>query len=393
MRQNEPQDNGMTSSGSSSNKIAKYDAVLVGLITGVSSAVLAEHARDLSNRTLEPVVQYVCVAAEAEMSVLRRHWIAGHAPTVDVIAQNPECVGCAIAGDIIRSAAQHLDAGFTTIDAVLPPGTDAVHMSQRINEQTGLVTSHLRVVLDAATIHDDVHCGDDLRSTDMISWHGDQRWVAHATIGLVTAADQVILAAPNGDGATAIALVSHLNPAAGIHTQLADVPTHVTFNATDLAARRDGVTRPYTPPRAQAGYESSVIADHRPFHPQRLLQAVTEIAEHVVRVEGQLWLATQPGQVFRLHVSAGLASLDPRAEWLSNEIWEAPSESRRATADWDSLPIWGDRNSQLTVTTSSYADTDMHRAVTTRLTRALATTDELAEGPDLWRTWDDPFRP
>jgi len=368
MRQNEPQGDGISPSGSSSNKLTKQNTVLVGLITGVSSAVLAEHSRDLSNRTLEPVVQYVCVVAEAKISVLRRHWIAGHAPTVDVIAQNPDCVGCAIAADVIRSAAQHLDAGFTTIDAVLPPGTDAVHMSQRINEQTGLVTSHLRVVLDAARIHADVHCSDDLHSSEMVSWSGDQRWVAHATIGLVTAADQVVLTAPNGDDATAIALVRHLNPAARVHSQLAELPTHVTFNAEATAARRDGVAGPSMPPLAQAGYESSVTAYHRPFHPQRLLQAVTEVAEHVVRVEGQLWLATQPEQVFRLHVSAGLASLDACGQRL------------------------GGRNSNIVVTTSSYADTDMHRAVVTRLTRAVATPHEFAAGPDLWRGWDDPFR-
>jgi|GEM_PF-4387077 len=174
MRQNESQNNGMLPAGSNGNNPTNHDAVLVGLITGVTSAVLAEHARELSNRTLEPVVQYVYVPTGAEISVLRRYWIAGYPPSVNMIAQNPVCACATIAADVIRSAAGHLDAGFTTIDAVLPPGADAGNICQRINDQTGLAMSHLRVVLDAAV-------------------------------------DRVILTAPNGGDTTAIALVGHLN--------------------------------------------------------------------------------------------------------------------------------------------------------------------------------------
>ncbi len=371
MRSNHSDDGEITASSAGQRFLKASSSVRVGIATGVSADVLSGHARELSNSTLEPVVQYVCVSATAGFAVVRRHWIAGHAPNVDLIGEDPDCVGCTIAEDIVRSADNNRDAGIATIDVILPPGTDAVHLAQLIDAQETLMTHYHRVVLDSKTIDDDVRSDADMTTTNMVTWEGDQRWVAHTTIGLVAAADQVLLTESADEAARQIALVNHLNPEARICTSLTELPQTSGRTADSIPAMRRAPWAQMIPSPAQHGFESSALVEQRRFHPQRLLAAVAEAADHVVRVDGDIWLANQSPVPYRLHISAGMASLDP-IELAVTSDGVVPA-------------------SNVTVTTNSYATSDLHRSVIQVLQQALLTPTEQHAGPDLWRTWDDPF--
>lgn len=110
-------------------------------------------------------------------------------------------------------------------------------------------------------------------------------------------------------------------------------------------------------------------------HPRRLLDAVKIVAAHVVRVDGYVWLATQPHTAFRLHVSAGLASLDPHVKWTREAQDEGNAPSTRLTL----------------TTTETATGHDSHAAVLDMLRAALLTPAGLAIGPTGWADLDDPF--
>ncbi|MCX6459149.1 MAG: GTP-binding protein [Actinobacteria bacterium] len=344
----------------------------VGIVTGTRSADLAEHARALSNQTLEPVLQYVFATASKQHALLRRHWLAGLAPTVTLIAENPDCIGCAIGADLIRFAA---DNDTSQLAAILPPGTDATHMAQTVDRQPHAHTRYVRALVDAHTVMADLASNDDLDNTEMVSWYGDQRWVAHAVIGLITTADQVLI---SGDypAPETIAVIKHLNPAARLHfapPQFDESPATFRNGPT---TRRDPYAALKQPCEPAAGVRTSIIHEELPIHPQRLLDEITAVAGHVIRIDGDVWLASQSELAFRLHASAGIASLDPRGPW---EITSDDSTQR--------APV-----TRLVVTTTeTAAGNDPHVAVVLRMRASLLTRDEFGAGRALWDTFDDPF--
>jgi G3E family GTPase len=370
----------------------------LGIVTGTRNSELTEHARALSNQTLEPVVQYVYATAGDQPALLRRHWLAGHAPNVVVVAHDPACVGCAITADLKEFTAEHDPR---RIAAMLPAGTDATHMAAVIDGDPQLHVRYVRAIVNGDSLTDELACADDLHLSDMVSWSGDQRWVAHTVIGLLAAADQVLL---HGDRFTSEvpALVQHLNNVAQVHlttSGLAD--TSVTFgrrpsrneraggegSSSELVhghARRrtrgDGQDQPQgSIPVPKAGVRTSRLTDATAMHPERLLSAVTDIADHVVRVDGCIRLASQPDRVYRLHVSAGMASLDPIGEYVRSDRHHPQCDPREI------------RNDLIVTTREPDTGNCPHNTVIARLRSAILVPAEVGLGPTEWRTFPDPF--
>lgn len=187
---------------------------------------------------MEPVLQYVYATASAEQALLRRHWLAWGIPTVTVVAENPDCVGCAIGTDLGLFANQYRPEMVAA--APLPAGTDATHMAETIDAMPGSHTRYVRTIVNADTLLEDLACADDLDTTYLPKWcpGGNQRWVAHATIGLITNADQQLLTVsdlplkPQQSSTTS-------NPSAYVHhatTALADTP--ITFSSSRSGTHR-----------------------------------------------------------------------------------------------------------------------------------------------------------
>ncbi|MCB0919950.1 MAG: GTP-binding protein [Actinobacteria bacterium] len=193
--------------------------------------------------------------------------------------------------------------------AIVPAGVCPQHIATRIDAIPAVAVKGLRTVVDIGSIVSDVSSAQDLSERGMASFDGDQRWVALTTIALVEAADQVLTAGEQDDN-SAIALLRHLNPHARIGHRLVELAGVCTYDRGRPASPHTDCS---SPPTAQpaAGYRSSV--HHLPdrLHPHRLQDAVEHVATKVIRADGCLRLATQPSALMRLHVSAGMASLDP----------------------------------------------------------------------------------
>lgn len=219
----------------------------------------------------------------------------------------------------------------------------------------------------------------------------DGRTVAQVVVGQTEFADVVV--APQLDGRT-LAVLRRLAARAWI-IQSGD---HIEEAVTNLdnGARRGHSDEPCGPllvgqPPLDADGDVQIVefdAD-RPFHPDRLHDAVDVLLSGVVRTRGRLWLASQPDQMMYLESAGGGLRVSSGGKWLAamddSEIAYVESE-RRALAGliWDEQH--GDRHTSMSILACG-ADP---QEITAGLARALLTDDEMAR-PELWARLDDPF--
>jgi G3E family GTPase len=127
----------------------------------------------------------------------------------------------------------------------------------------------------------------------------------------------------------------------------------------------------------------------RPFHPQRLHDAVDHLLDGVVRTRGRMWLANRPDHVMWLESAGGGLRVSNAGRWIAAM---APGEAaylnreRRAMADlmWDN--DFGDRHIAMTMLVCGARDED----VLAPLESALLTDEEFAR-PQTWADYPDPF--
>jgi G3E family GTPase len=140
------------------------------------------------------------------------------------------------------------------------------------------------------------------------------------------------------------------------------------------------------------GIETLVWRARRPFHPQRLHDALGEIVGPTVRSRGHLWLASRPSTLLVWDTVADALSIAPASRWLvdaPDDAWKVVSPLRRtlASMNWD--PYYGDREHALSFTGIDMVPEDLTRV----LESCLLTDEELALGEPAWREWPDPFTP
>jgi G3E family GTPase len=138
------------------------------------------------------------------------------------------------------------------------------------------------------------------------------------------------------------------------------------------------------------GFSSFAFTARRPFHPARFFGLVeSSDFDPVVRSKGAVWLATrnhragewsQAGKLYSLNPTGMWAASVDREEWPDDEDFAAEIEEV-----W--MEPWGDRRIEL-VLIGQY----LNRAeITEMLEACLLTNEELAMGPEVWETFEDPF--
>jgi len=225
---------------------------------------------------------------------------------------------------------------------------------------------------------------------------GDERTLAQVAVGQAELAD-VVVRTGTADAwrlARTDAVLARLAPGAPrvLPAELREpVPP---LGVRTRRGRVDGVHDPLlrgTPPlEPECGVRLTLFAARRPFHPERLHDAVDVLLDGVVRTRGRVWLATRPDAVLWLESAGGGLRVGHAGDWLAAggpAAWEAASPDRRAMAalSWDDR--FGDRAQHLTVLTHEADPAGIHA----RLRAALLTDAELAAGPAAWARLPDPF--
>lgn len=319
------------------------------------------------------------------------------------------CVSCTLREDLLPLLLRLArDPAATGVVVALDPGLEpetvcaALHTVPPDGEDAP-VAAELAVravvgVLDVATWLDDAGGDDALAERGAALTGDDDRTLAQVVVGHAECADVVVLSGRSTDLWERARLDAVLDrvaprarrvtaPGAGLTAVLADLPA---------GARRGAPTDPHgpllrgEPPLGRdAGVSLLHVAHRRPFHPQRLHDAVDALLTGTVRVRGRVWVASQPEHVLWLESAGAGLQISVAGTWLAATpgAWDDVDGERRAAAAlrWDER--FGDREQQIAVVAH---DADPHRIVEA-LDAALLTDEEIALGVDAWRAFPDPF--
>ncbi len=327
------------------------------------------------------------------------------------------CVSCTLREDVLPTLV-HLSRTQPGSDILLalPPAVEpeAVASACVITTVDGVAVSDAVqfdsyvTVVEGAGFLDDLTSTDDLRDRDMHAADNDHRSVADVVSRQLEFADTIVVwdhpAFDTVERERLTALLHRLVPWAA-HVRVGDTST---VDCTALAARllrsgRHEFSVPGTPGRALEGYPVGIhdpAGEHgvtamlfqarRPFHPQRLHDALDDLTAEALRGRGQLWIATQPDTAISWESAGGgilLGNLGPWLAALPHTQWDKASDMRRLAADADWDPYYGDRR-----TTLSFVGFGLDvPTMTATLESCLLTDAELADGGDGWIGLPDPF--
>lgn len=254
-------------------------------------------------------------------------------------------------------------------------------------------------VIDVATWLDDATGEDLLEERGLIAGPEDERTLAQVLISQVEFADVLIHSGTAPDAWTASKTSAVLDRlAAGVpRIALGGLDATMALSAVPATARLGALTdmhgpllRGQPPLGADCGVSTLLYSARRPFHPARLHDAIEVLLDGVVRTRGRAWVASQPDAALWIESAGGGLGIGRAGTWLAADDgpdWEDVTPERRAMASlrWD--PRFGDRAQDLVVITYLRSPGDIEDA----LDAALLTDDELAAGPSVWATYEDPF--
>lgn len=321
------------------------------------------------------------------------------------------CVSCTIREDVLPTVARlagrvrrivlHLDPGLEPEPVCWALG--ALATGPGGPTVTDLVSLRCVVtVLEPVCWLDDATGDDTLPERGLSTVPDDERTVAQVAVGQAEFADVLVTVPASAEPdawelARADAVLDRLAPLAP-RVRLPDLGVADVFDAELPGEARRGVPggvhdpllRGAPPLESDAGVRTLVFAERRPFHPDRLHDALDHLLDGVVRARGRIWLATRPDAVLWVDSAGGALRIGDAGRWLAGRdaaAWDAVDDRRRALAALAWHPRWGDRAQDLVVL--------CHRAdpaqIEDALRAALLTDDELADGESAWADLHDPF--
>lgn len=183
------------------------------------------------------------------------------------------------------------------------------------------------------------------------------------------------------------ALLAQLHPTARrVHTGSGEL-ARLAFAGfdTEAAAAAQHPACALLPQEAdEAGVSTLVWRRHRPFHPERLYEALEGLAAAATRSRGRFWLADRPDTLPAWDCAGGALCVQSSGPWLASlpdAAWELVPPVRRAAAALGWHPEHGDRCQHLVFTAP-----DLDREGLVRLLDAcLLTEAEFAAGRQAWK--------
>ncbi|GAA3503370.1 GTP-binding protein [Streptomyces prasinosporus] len=308
----------------------------------------------------------------------------GTAPLVN------DCACCAMREDLVPELERLADAGLTRLavvelwDSVEPKGMAEVvvrHGADAVR-LTNVITA-----VDPALVLPCLGNGDDLAEAGLAVAAGDRRTVGDTWARQVEYAP-VLAVMENADADDEDrALLTQLHPVARQVSAASAELARLAFAGFDVeaAAAAQHPACALLPQEAdEAGVTTFVWRRHRPFHPERLHQALEDLCCAAARSRGRFWLADRPDTLLAWDAAGGALCVESAGPWLASlpdAAWEMVPPVRRAAAALDWHPEHGDRCQHL-VFTSPGLDRDGLARV---LESCLLTDAEYTAGPEAWK--------
>jgi G3E family GTPase len=320
----------------------------------------------------------------------------------EVIRMGHPCVSCAMRGSLVPllvsiAAVERYPSAIVSI----PGAGDTQALAEEIARDASedLRVDAVLAVIDTSSFVADVSGDELLRDSGVATAAEDGRALAEAIIRQLEYADAVVLGGPadaaSADHAeapaaleTARALAQAINPQALMRTgdeaaELVGVRLHDP-DAAETRVEPGSISAPLV---EEAGPVRTLVwQSDRPFHPERLYDALEDLVAGTARGKGTVWLASQPRarlgwDNFGTNIAIGVLG-----RWLVDlpaDRWSEVSQTHQARSALEWHPEHGDRASYLSITGVGLDLWELRR----RLDGCVLRADEPAE------MLTDPFAP
>ncbi|MFD7404244.1 CobW family GTP-binding protein [Streptomyces sp. NPDC059866] len=313
---------------------------------------------------------------------------AGEAPLVN------DCACCALREDLVPELRRLGDAGGTPLAVVeLWDSVEPKAMAEVVTSG-GLTVTGVITAVDPALLLPYLGNGDDLAERGLAAAATDQRTVADTFARqLEYATVLAVLDSPEADDEDR-ELLAQLHPTArqvpighGDLTGARSPLAHAALAGFDVeaAAAAQHPACALLPAEADAhGVSTLVWHRRRPFHPERLYQALEDLTCAAARSRGRFWLADRPDTLLHWDAAGGALCVESAGPWLASlpdAAWEMVPPVRRAAAALDWHSEHGDCCQHLVFTSPGLDREGLEQL----LESCLLTDAEYAAGRDAWK--------
>ncbi|NEB00694.1 GTP-binding protein [Streptomyces sp. SID13726] len=324
---------------------------------------------------------------------------AGETPLVN------DCACCALREDLVPELRRLDEAGTLRLAVVeLWDSVEPKAMAEVV-AAGGLTVTGVITAVDPALVLPYLGNGDDLAERGLAAAATDQRTVADTFARQLEYAPVLaVLDSPEADEEDR-ELLAQLHPTArqvpiagGHPTDLAGsrYPLRPSAHAplaraalagfdVDSAAAAQHPACALLPTEADAhGVSTLVWHRRRPFHPERLYDALEDITCAAARSRGRFWLADKPDVLLHWDAAGGALCVESAGPWLASlpdAAWDMVPPVRRAAAAMDWHAEHGDCCQHLVFTSPGLDRDGLERL----LESCLLTDAEYAAGRDAWK--------
>ncbi|MGW3321650.1 GTP-binding protein [Streptomyces virginiae] len=344
------------------------------LLAAVPGSVALHH--DLATAP-EGTVRRLVRDASGELS-------RGEAPLVN------DCACCALRADLLPELWRLAADGLTRLAVVeLWDSVEPRAMAEVVATHGGeaLDLTNVITAVDPALVLPYLANGDDLAQAGLAAAPTDRRTVGDTWARQLEYAPVLALVDSSPADDENRALLAQLHPTAlRVETGSGEL-ARVAFAGFDTAAAA-AAQHPacaLLPQDADgAGVATLVWHRHRPFHPERLYDALEDLAAAAARSRGRFWLADRPDTLLAWDAAGGALCVENGGPWLASlpdAAWELVPPARRAAAALGWHPEHGDRCQYLTFTSPGLDRDGLVRL----LDSCLLTDAEFAAGREAWK--------
>ncbi|MEV6353148.1 CobW family GTP-binding protein [Streptomyces hydrogenans] len=360
--------------------------IVAGLHTGARTEVV--------DRLLETVPGSVALhhdlAGAPDGSVLRVIRDAGGTVSRGETPLVNDCACCALREDLVPELERMADGGTTRLAVVeLWDSVEPKAMAEVIAGHGGdrLALTNVITAVDPALVLPYLANGDDLAEGGLAAAATDRRTVGDTWARQLEYAP--VLAVVDSDEADDEdrALLAQLHPTArhvpADSGELARVAL-AGFDVEAAAAAQHPACALLPQEADEAGVATLVWRRHRPFHPERLYEALEDLCCAAARSRGRFWLADRPDTLLGWDAAGGALCVESAGPWLASlpdAAWELVPPVRRAAAALDWHPDHGDRCQHLVFTSPGLDRAGLERL----LDSCLLTDAEYASGREAWK--------
>ncbi|MFF6929564.1 CobW family GTP-binding protein [Streptomyces californicus] len=300
-----------------------------------------------------------------------------------------DCACCALREDLVPELERLAGDGCTRLAVLeLWDSVEPKSMAEVIAAHTHAVeVTNVFAAVDPALVLPCLSNGDDLAEAGLAAAATDRRTVGDTWARQVEYAP-VLAVTPNpAADEEDRALLRQLNPTARHFTSGSVDLARCAFAGFDVeaAAAAQHPACALLPQEAdEAGVSTLVWRRHRPFHPERLFDALEEVSCAAARSRGRFWLADRPDTLLSWDAAGGALCVENAGPWLASlpdAAWSMVPPYRRAAAALDWHPEHGDRCQHL-VFVSPGLDRE---GLTGLLDSCLLTDEEFGSGREGWK--------